>query len=279
VRIDAHQHFWRFDPIRDAWITPAMDVIRRDFLPDDLAPHLHAVKVDGVVAVQADQSDAETAFLLDLAAHHAFVRGVVGWIDLRAADLTSQLARFRDAESLKGFRHIAQAEPDDFLARPEVIAGVQTLGRHGYSYDVLVYPRQVPAAAQLAAACPDTTLVLDHCAKPPIATGDLTTWRRDLARLAEHEHVSCKLSGLVTEASWRDWRYDQLEPVLDTALDLFGPARLMFGSDWPVCLLAASYGQVYAALERWASRLSAAEQAEIFGDTATRVYRLTPPPA
>lgn len=253
-----------------------MEVIRRDFLPDDLAPHLRETHMDGVVAVQADQSDAETAFLLDLAARHTFVRGVVGWIDLRAPDLSRQLERYRDAHVLKGFRHIAQAEPDDFLARLDVSGGVRTLGRHGYSYDVLVYPRQLLAAATLAATCPDTVLVLDHCAKPPIATGDLVAWRRELARLARYEHVSCKLSGLVTEAARSNWRNEQLVPVLDCALDLFGPSRLMFGSDWPVCLLAASYAQVVESVARWADRLSGAEQAAIFGETATRVYRLSP---
>lgn len=276
MRIDAHQHFWRFDPIRDAWITPDMHVIRRDFLPDGLLPLLHAAQIDGAVAVQADQSVAETAFLLDLAAQCTAIVGVVGWIDLTAENLPDQLATYHTASALKGFRHIAQAEPDDFLTRPEIVAGIGTLGRAGYSYDVLVYPHQLAAARHLVQRCPDMTFVLDHCAKPPIATGQLDAWRRDFTALGAHTHVSCKLSGLVTEAHWQQWQYEQLVPVLDTALEVFGPTRLMFGSDWPVCLLAASYERVADTVTRWLSALSASEQAAIMGDTAARVYRLAP---
>jgi L-fuconolactonase len=151
LRIDAHQHYWRFDPVRDQWITPEMSVLRRDFLPGDSAPLLAAAQIDGVVAVQADQSEAETDFLLSLAAQHDFIRGVVGWVDLRATDLTDRLARWRGHRALKGFRHIAQGEPDDFLAQSSVVAGINLLGKHGYSYDILIYPRQLAAAEQLAA--------------------------------------------------------------------------------------------------------------------------------
>jgi len=275
VRVDAHQHYWRFDAVRDSWITPDMGVLRRDFLPGDAAPFLEAAGIDAVVAVQADQSDAETAFLLSLAAQHAFIRGVVGWVDLRASDLTDRLTRWRTEPTLTGFRHIAQGEPDDFLARPDVIAGIAQLGEHGFSYDILVYPRQLAAAATLVERCPGVRFVLDHCAKPPIAGGDMAGWREGFNRLARHGNVSCKLSGLVTEASWGTWTDADLFPCLDAAAEAFGPGRLMFGSDWPVCLLAADYSRVVGVIEQWAERLTAAERERVFGGTAQAVYRLT----
>ena len=252
MRIDAHQHFWRFDPVRDRWITPDMAVLRRDFLPDDAAPLLAAAEIDGVVAVQADQSVAETDFLLALAAQQSFIRGVVGWINLRAPDLSEQLARWRGNPLLKGFRHIAQGEPDDFLVRNDVVAGIAELGRQGFSYDILIYPRQLAAAEQLVARCPGVRFVLDHCAKPPIASGDISEWRRGIRRLARHENIACKLSGLVTEASWTGWTAIELTASLDTAAEAFGPGRLMFGSDWPVCLLAADYTGVVSVVDDWA---------------------------
>jgi L-fuconolactonase len=274
VRVDAHQHYWRFDPVRDRWITPEMSVLRRNFLPGDAEPLLAAEGIDGVVAVQADQSIAETDFLLSLAARYPFIRGVVGWIDLRAADLPQQLARRQGNPTLKGFRHIAQGEPDDFLTRSGVVAGITELGKHGFSYDILIYPRQLVAAEQLVARCPGVRFVLDHCAKPPIASGDITEWQQGIRRLAQHANVTCKLSGLVTEASWTGWTEAELRPCLDTAVDAFGPGRLMFGSDWPVCLLAAEYPRVVAVVADWAERLTAAEQASIFGGTAMSAYRL-----
>ena len=274
MRIDAHQHFWRFDPVRDRWITPDMAVLRRDFLPDDAAPLLAAAEIDGVVAVQADQSVAETDFLLALAAQQSFIRGVVGWINLRAPDLSEQLARWRGNPLLKGFRHIAQGEPDDFLVRNDVVAGIAELGRQGFSYDILIYPRQLAAAEQLVARCPGVRFVLDHCAKPPIASGDISEWRRGIRRLARHENIACKLSGLVTEASWTGWTAIELTASLDTAAEAFGPGRLMFGSDWPVCLLAADYTGVVSVVDDWAERLTASEQASIFGGTAMSAYHL-----
>lgn len=274
MRIDAHQHYWRFDPLRDGWITPEMARLRRDFLPQDAVPLLAAAGIDGVVAIQADQSVAETEFLLSLAAKHPFIRGVVGWIDLRAADLPEQLEGWRGNPLLKGFRHIAQGEPDDFLTRNDVVAGISELGRHGFSYDILIYPRQLVAAEQLVARCPEVRFVLDHCAKPPIASGDITEWQEGIRRLARHKNVTCKLSGLVTEASWTGWTAADLLPCLDTVAAAFGPERLMFGSDWPVCLLVADYVGVVAMVARWAQRLTASEREQVFGGTAASAYRL-----
>jgi len=274
LRIDAHQHYWRFDPVRDQWITPEMSVLRRDFLPRDAAPLLAQSKIDGVVAVQADQSEAETDFLLALAAKHDFIRGVVGWVDLRAADLSDRLARWHGNHTLKGFRHIAQGEPDDFLAQSDVVAGINQLGRHGYSYDILIYPRQLAAAEELVARCPEVRFIVDHCAKPPLVSGELARWQRGLGHLAQHPNVFCKLSGLVTEAAWGGWTDNDLFPALNAAAEAFGQERLIFGSDWPVCLLAADYPGVVGVIERWATRFTAAERDLLFGGTAQQAYQL-----
>ena len=274
MRIDTHQHYWRFDPVRDSWITADMRVLQRDFLPADAMPLLAAAGMDGVVAVQASQSETETEFLLALAVEHEIIRGVVGWVDLRAPDLRERLARWSGNPWLKGFRHIAQSEPDDFLARPEVIAGIEQLGVAGFTYDILIYPRQLAAAEHLVARCPGVSFILDHCAKPAIASGEIAEWRTGLAALARHPNVTCKLSGLVTEADWRTWNDAALEPCLDAAADAFGAGRLMFGSDWPVCLLAAEYEAVVAVVTRWAERLTPSERASVFGGTAQAVYGL-----
>jgi L-fuconolactonase len=274
VRIDAHQHYWRYDPLRDAWITDAMAVLRRDFSPADVVADLLDARIDGVVAIQTDQSEVETQFLLDLAVQYTFVRGVVGWVDLRAPDLDDRLAHWRQYPALKGFRHIAQGEPNDFLARPEVLRGIAAVGRSGFSYDILIYPGQLAAATELAGRCPGVRFVLDHCAKPAIASGEIADWQAGLVQLARHKNVCCKLSGLVTEAHWARWDYAGLVPYLDATATAFGPERLLFGSDWPVCLVAARYGDVASVIERWAERLTSAERALVFGGTAAEVYRL-----
>jgi L-fuconolactonase len=274
VRIDAHQHYWRYDPQRDSWITPEMRVLQRDFLPGDVTPLLVAAGIDGVIAVQASQSEAETDFLLALAEQHACIRGVVGWVDLRATDLEARLSRWSHRPILKGFRHIAQSEPDDFLSRPDVISGINQLGAAGFTYDILIHPRQLSAAEQMVARCPGVRFILDHCAKPGIASGEISGWRDGLNALARHANVTCKLSGLVTEAAWNEWSDADLEPYLDVAAEAFGAERLMFGSDWPVCLLAAEFEEVVAVVTRWAERLSIPDRERVFGDTAQRVYRL-----
>ena len=274
MRVDAHQHYWHFDAVRDGWITPEMGVLRNDFMPTDAEPLLRAAGIDAVVAVQADQSVTETEFLLSLAERHEFIRGVVGWIDLRAPDLAEQLDTWRGREHLKGFRHVAQAEAEDFLSRLEIVAGIALLGAHNYTYDILVYPRQLPAAVRLVEQCPGVQFILDHCAKPPIAQGEMAPWRAGFERLASFPNVACKLSGLVTEAQWQAWTDADLRPVLDVALDAFGPERLMFGSDWPVCLLAADYRRVFDEVSEWSHRLTSVERTQLLGGTAQHVYGL-----
>ncbi|HEX8724536.1 MAG TPA: amidohydrolase family protein [Gemmatimonadaceae bacterium] len=271
-RIDAHQHFWRFDPVRDAWITPDMAAIRRDFLPDDLAPLLAAQQMDGCIAVQADQSEQETQFLLGLAREHAFIRGVVGWVDLRARDLDDRLARLAADPLLRGVRHIAQAEADDFFLRDDVVRGIARLREFELGFDILVYERQLPAAIALADRLPEQTFVLDHLGKPRIRDAALEPWATNLRELARRPNVWCKLSGLVTEADWPRWRPADLRPYLDVAFDAFGLQRLMFGSDWPVCLVAGDYARVLGAVEAYASALSAGERSAVFGGNAARCY-------
>ncbi len=251
-----------------------MPVLRHDFLPDDVEPMMSAAGIDAVVAVQADQSDVETDFLLHLASRYPWIRGVVGWIDLRATDLREKLAQRRSADRLKGFRHVAQSEPDDFLTRPDVRAGIVALGEAGFTYDILIHARQLSAADDLVARCDGVQFILDHGAKPPIASGMLAEWQRGVARIARHPNVACKVSGLITEASWTHWQDHEIASCLDMLADAFGPERLMFGSDWPVCLLAGEYRRVIGLVETWASCLTPFERARVFGGTAVAVYRL-----
>ena len=273
MRIDSHQHFWRFHPVRDAWITAEMSVIRRDFLPEDLAPELAANGIDATIAVQADQSEDETTFLLDLAARHKFIAGVVGWVDLRTHDVEDRLRRWSEYPQLVGFRHIAQAEPDDrFLARKEFVQGVSKLKDFGFTYDLLVYPKQLPAAIELASRLPEQRFVLDHIAKPPIKSAEQKPWCDHIRELARNPNVYCKLSGIVTEADWQRWAPAQCKPYLDVVFEAFGPERLMFGSDWPVCLLAANYDRVVALIAEYVAHHAPAASAAVFGENALRFY-------
>lgn len=275
IRIDAHQHFWRYRPETHGWITDAMAVLKRDFLPEDLGPQLRAQGLDGCVAVQAAQSLEETRFLLGLADAHPFVEAVVGWVDLLSPDLQRQLEELTAHRRFRGVRHVAQDEPDDgWLARPDVVRGIGTLRGFGLTYDILVYPRQLPAALALAQALPGQPLVVDHLAKPEIRAGRLEPWRSDIRRLAALPHVHCKLSGLVTEAAWDRWTPADLRPYLEVALDAFGPARLMIGSDWPVCLVAGDYPGVLDVVRHFIGSLSGGEQAAVLGHTAARFYRI-----
>lgn len=274
-RIDSHQHFWKFDPVRDAWITEDMGAIRRDFLPHDLAPVLKAHGMDGCVTVQADQSAAENDFLLALAAEHDWIKGVVGWVDFQAADITEQLARYEEHKKLKGFRHVLQGEPQrDFMLRPAFLNGIRALREFNFSYDILIFPDQVGFAETFARKFPDQRFVIDHLAKPYIRDKKLDPWRHDMQRLAALDNVSCKVSGMVTEANWQSWKKQDFFPYLDVVVSAFGTDRLLFGSDWPVCLVAASYGEMMAIVTDYFSTLSENEQAKIFGGNAAKFYNL-----
>jgi len=275
MKIDSHQHFWKFDPVRDAWITPDMQAIRRDFFPKDLKPLLDDHGIDGCIAVQADQSDDETAFLLHLAENNSFIMGVVGWIDLRAPDLETRLGTYASRRLLKGFRHIVQGETDPaFLGRPDFLRGVKMLHRYGYTYDILIHQHQLPMAVEFVRQCPDQPFVVDHIAKPLISKGVWEDWAAGIRKIAAFPNVMCKVSGMVTEADWHHWKPDDLRVYLDVVTDAFGPGRLMYGSDWPVCLVAASYAEQFELVEKYFSSFSEEERSAVFGMNAVRFYKL-----
>lgn len=276
MTIDSHQHFWHYELPKHDWIDDDMAAIRRDFTPDDLRPILDANGVDGCVAVQADQTRAETDFLLDLAATHDWIRGVVGWIDLRAPDLEAQLDEYEDRRAaLVGWRHVVQGEPDPyFLLRPDFLRGIEAIGRRGYVYDILIFPHQLVSALELAKRCPEVSFVLDHLAKPYARDGYFDGWAAGLSALAQQPNVSCKLSGLITEADYDNWTEEQLLPYLRHALEAFGPGRCLFGSDWPVLRVAGDYGRMKALLERAIVDLDPAERAAVMGGNCARVYGL-----
>ena len=275
LKIDSHQHFWRYNPTRDAWITDAMSILRRDFLPEELAMERKANRIDASIAVQASQSEEETSFLLELAEDNPQIAGVVGWVDLASPQIDERLQFFSRYEKLRGFRHIAQAEPDDrFLVHPDFTRGISRLRQFGFTYDILIYPKQLPAAIELVSKFSEQRFVIDHLAKPETRSKDITFWAKHIRRIAESPNVFCKLSGLVTEADWRNWKPSDFKPYLDVVLEAFGPDRLMFGSDWPVCLLAASYAQVQQIIEEFLRDCTSTEKENIFGGNAIRFYGL-----
>lgn len=271
--IDSHQHFWRYEATEYPWIDDSMAALRRDFLPPHAKCEMERAGVGGTIAVQARQTLDETRWLLDLAREHPFIRGVVGWIDLRA-DVDAQLAPFANDRALVGVRHIVQAEPDGFLERPDLLAGMPRLEPAGLAYDILVYARQLPQAIAFARRFPRQRFVLDHLGKPDVRGGGFDAWQRHVRDLAALPGVCCKLSGLVTEADWRTWTPGQLRPYLDAALDAFGPDRIMIGSDWPVCLVAAPYGDVIALVREAIAEYSEAEQQRMLEGTAREFWNL-----
>jgi L-fuconolactonase len=274
MNIDSHQHFWKYHPVKDAWITDEMHAIQKDFLPEDLLPLLKQHAIAGCVAVQADQSESETNFLLSLAEKHDFVRGVVGWIDFKADNLEQRLEYFSQFQRLKGFRHVVQGEPKGFLSDPEFIKGVKQLKKFGFTYDLLIYHHQLEEALYFANKVSEVNIVVDHIAKPSIKTGEKTHWELYLAALATFQNVYCKISGMVTEADWRKWKPEDFDPYLDEVFEAFGPNRIMYGSDWPVCLLAAKYEDQFSIIMNYLTRLSSAEKKLVLGENAKRFYNL-----
>ena len=275
MKIDSHQHFWNYDPARDTWITEEMSILKRDFLPEDLDHEYQANGIDASIAVQADQSENETLFLLDLANRNSKIAGVVGWVDLCSSKAAERLAFFSQFEKLRGFRHIAQAEPDErFLVRDDFVRGIAGLREFGFTYDILIYPKQLPAALELVAKLPEQRFIIDHLAKPEIKTRGAASWATHMRNIAQNPNVYCKLSGLVTEADWHHWKSEDFKPYLDVVFDAFGPQRLMFGSDWPVCLLAGSYQRVKQVIEDYLNGHSEDEKEKIFGDNAVGFYGL-----
>lgn len=272
--IDSHQHFWKYDPSRHAWITDDMKVIRRDFQPTDLKPLLEKNHFSGSVVVQVDQTEDETLSLLSLANQYDFIKGVVGWIDLCDANLESRLEYFSTLKKLKGFRHIVQGEKPGFLAQASFIKGVQKLGHYNFTYDLLIYHHQLEEAVAFVKQVPDTAFVVDHVAKPSIATQDIGQWEAHMRALAVLPNVWCKVSGMVTEAKWPGWKYEDFVPYLDVVTKVFGSNRLMYGSDWPVCLVAASYDQQFSIIQKYFSGFATSEKEQILGENAKRIYNL-----
>ena len=275
LKIDSHQHFWRFDPVRDSWITDEMSVIQRDFLPPDLQPLLNQNGIDGCVAVQADQSEEQNAFLLELAAAHPFIKGIVGWIDLRAENISETLDFYKGYQTIKGFRHVLQGEQDRALMlKPEFKRGIKALGEAGYTYDILIFPDQLGYTNEFVAAFPDQKFVIDHLAKPYIKDGKMVDWKHAIKEVAMHENVYCKVSGMVTEANWQNWKELDFKPYLDSVFEAFGPGRLMFGSDWPVCNVAGGYEKAAGIVTNYTASLSENEQQLFWGKNAIEFYNL-----
>jgi L-fuconolactonase len=279
VIVDAHHHVW--DPARAdyPWLTDELAAIRRPFTPADLAPLLEANRIDATVLVQTRSSLDETREFLATAAATPFIRGVVGWVDLTDPGVATTIGALRDGpggDRLVGIRHQVHDELDpDWLLREDVGRGIRAVAAAGLVYDLLVRPRELPAALALARREEGARFVIDHIAKPPIRERAFQPWAERIGRFGELEHVTCKVSGMVTEADWTSWQPSDLVPYVDHVLEVFGPDRLLLGSDWPVCLLAASYDQVVDVAHETLGSLSGSESAAVFGGTATTLYRLT----
>ena len=275
MKIDTHHHFWKYNDRDYQWITAGMDKLRSDHLPTNLSPLIEATGIDATVAVQARQSVEESLWLLQLADQYSFIRAVVGWVDLCSEDLGQQLESLAQRPKFRGVRHAVQDEPDDnFMLQKSFLAGLSQLQQFGLTYDLLLFPRHLPVACEVVKRFPQQRFVLDHIAKPPIRFGRIEPWAKDLKRLAEFPNVYCKISGLVTEASWDTWKAQDFEPYLDIVLNAFGPRRLMIGSDWPVCTLAADYKSVIGFELDYLARLSTDEQTAILETNPVEFYSL-----
>ena len=273
--IDSHHHFWHYTDADYGWIPPEWSVIKRDFLPADLQREITTAGVDGVISVQARQSLVETEWLLDLAARHPFIRGVVGWVPLIDPAIETHLDRFAAAPKLRALRHVLQGEPDDgYMLRADFNRGISALTRRGLTYDILILERHLPATITFVDRHPNQVFILDHIAKPRIGASELEPWAKNIRELARRPNVACKLSGMVTEADVATWTPSQLKPYFDVVLDAFGPQRLLFGSDWPVCLAGVSYSGWKQTVESLLRGITPRERAAIFGGNAIDIYRL-----
>lgn len=272
--LDSHQHFWKYDPVAHSWIDDSMKNIRRDFLPQDLRPVLEENQVDGCIAVQADQTEKETEFLLQCAETNPFVKGVVGWIDLRADNAGERLEYFSRNPLLKGIRHIVQGEPLEFMLGQGFQNGIEKLSAFGLTYDILIYHFQLDPAIQLVEKFPNQKFVLDHIAKPRISEGMDLNWKKNIEQLGKRKNVCCKISGMVTETNGFQWQKDDFTKFLDAVVKAFGTDRLMFGSDWPVCLVSCEYEEVLGIVKNYFSDFTGEEQDKIMGLNAARFYNV-----
>jgi L-fuconolactonase len=273
MRIDSHQHFWKYNPAHQVWMTDEMAVLRRDYRPAELKPLLQAIQFDGTIAVQARQMVEETGWLLEISDHHAFIQGVVGWVNLRSAKLRGQLEKYSKHPKLVGVRHVVHDEPDDnFMLLPDFRRGIAQLGEFGLTYDLLLFPKHLPVAVQLVTEFPNQAFVLDHIAKPGIRERRVSPWREDLKRLAEFPNVFCTLSGLVTEATWQHWRPEDFHRYLDIVIAAFGTERVMIGSDWPVCTLSGDYVSTMNIVIEYAPKFPAEVRESLLGGHCARFY-------
>jgi L-fuconolactonase len=274
MKIDSHQHFWKYDPVNFAWIDSSMYKIQVDFMPQHLEPVLEKNGFDGCVLVQVNQTEEENHFFHDLALQHDFIKGVVGWVDIKSPVLEEKLICYKGFEKLRGFRHIVQGEPVGFMQNDHFISGLKKLANYNFTYDILIFPTQMKDALYVLRHCSGNKFVIDHLAKPYIKTGKITQWANYMKKLAEFPNVYCKVSGMVTEADWYKWKKEDFFIYLDTVFECFGPHRLMYGSDWPVCLVAAEYEEQLDIVSSYFGKLSESEKAGIFGDNAARFYGL-----
>jgi L-fuconolactonase len=275
LRIDSHQHFWNFDPEKFDWITEEMSLIKKDFLPGDLKYILQENNFDGCITVQVEQTEEENDFLLKAAQDNEFIKGVVGWIDLQLENIDERLAYYKQFERLKGFRHILQGEKKrDLMLSPDFKRGISLLNKYNFTYDVLIFPDQLVFAKQLVKEFPKQKFVIDHLAKPYIKDGRIEEWKKDMEAIGSFENVYCKISGMVTEADWKNWKAKDFFPYLDVVVKSFGTNRIMYGSDWPVCLVAASYEQVLDIVREYFSSFSKNEQDLFFGGNAVKFYNI-----
>ncbi len=275
MKIDSHQHFWKYSKEQYPWIGEGMEVLARDRLPADLNPLLKENGIGGTIAVQARQVAEETEALLAMAEEYDFIRGVVGWVDLRRPDVEAQLERFKDRKKLVGVRHVVQDEPDEkFVLREDFMRGIGKLKAYGLVYDILIFPHQLAAAIELVKRFPEQVFLLDHIAKPNIKDKKMSPWDSDIKKLASFENVSCKISGMVTEADWHNWSAEDFRPYMEVVLEAFGAKRLTIGSDWPVCTLAGEYGSVISIAADFIAQLSNAEQKAIWEENPKSIYGL-----
>lgn len=274
--IDSHQHFWKYDAVRDSWITDEMGVIKKDFLPHHLQQLLQQNGLEGCVLVQSVQSEEHNAFLLEEARGNDFIKGIVGWVDFRAEDVAERLAYYKQFNIMKGFRQVLQGEADRALMlKPEFMRGIEALEPFNFTYDILIYADQLKYVPQFVAAFPQQKFVIDHLAKPNIKAQQIDEWTIDMMAAAVHENVFCKISGMVTEADWKNWKKEDFIPYIDVVCEAFGPDRIMFGSDWPVCLVAASYEETISIVSEYFSSFTAEEQNQFFRTNAIQFYNLT----
>jgi L-fuconolactonase len=274
-KIDAHQHFWKFDPVKDSWINDDMKIIQNDFLPGDLEPLLEQNDFEGCVVVQSDQSYEENRFQLQNATENDFIKGIVGWVDIQTPKVEKDLEYLSQFKKMKGFRHVLQGEQQrDLMLQPAFMKGISLLRKYNFTYDILIFKDQLQYVPKFVSSFPDQLFVIDHLAKPDIKNGEINEWKNNIKKLSQFENLYCKISGMVTEADWKNWKKKDFKPYMDVIVEIFGINRIMFGSDWPVCLVAASYTEMLSIVEDYFSSFSKNDQEQFFGLNAIRFYDL-----